>query len=158
MATQQSIKLAKQNYNALCAMLDSIKWKYQKFDENLYIDCSARGDDLAINVRIKFNTELELVTLYSPMPFDVEPAMRKKMAIAVSRANYGMVDGSFDYNEDNGKIIFRMTSSYSDSLLSKELFEYMLIVSCRTVDDYNDKFLDVCNKNMSIDQIINFIK
>lgn len=158
MATQQSVQLAKQNYASLCAMLDDINWKYDKDDENLFIDCSARGDDLPISIRIKFNTELQIVTLYSLLPFTVEESKRRIMAIAVSRANMGMIDGDFDYNDESGRIVFRLTASYSDSLLSKDMFQYILFVSCRTVDDYNDKFLTVSKNDMSIDQVISFVE
>ena len=38
-------------------------------------------------------------------------------------------------------IMFRMTSSSGESILGEDLFEYVILVSARTVDDYNDKFL-----------------
>ncbi|MCM1545902.1 MAG: YbjN domain-containing protein [Clostridiales bacterium] len=155
---EPDIKLAKRNFKNLCAMLDDNHWKYETDEERLQIDCSARGDDLPINIRIKLNTELEIVTLYSPMPFTVNAESRNAMLIAVARANYGMIDGSFDYNIKNGKIIFRMTSSYAGTILDKDVFEYMLFTSCHTVDDYNDKFETVNKIKMSAEQIIRFIK
>ena len=157
MASTQSVKLAQKNYKALCAMLDDNKWKYEKNEEELSISCSAKGDDMSMDIIIKFNTELEIVALYSPMPFTVPENKRKIMALAVTRANMGMIDGSFDYKYMEGRILFRMTASYASSLLSKDMFEYMLFVSCRTIDDYNDKFLTVTKQDMTVEELFKLI-
>ena len=76
----------------------------------------------------------------------------------MSLANYGMVDGCFDYDYLNGVIIFRLTSSYRESLIGKDMLGYMLMCSCHTIDDYNDKFLSVAKNSMTIDEIVEFIK
>lgn len=76
------------------------------------------------------------------------------MAMAVVVANYGFADGSFDYNISDGTILFRLTSSYRESTLSEELFEYMLLVSATTVDKYNDKFFMISKGMLTIQQFI----
>ena len=158
MANNLSVKLAQNNYKVLCAMLDEKKWKYEKEEEKLSINCTARGDDLPMDIIIKFNTDMEIVSLFSPMPFTVPDDKRNDLAIAIARANYNMVDGSFDYSYTKGRIVFRLTASYSNCLLSKDMYEYMLLVSCSTIDAYNDKFLAVCKKEMSVEEILNLIK
>lgn len=158
MADMDAIKQAKAAYSTLCAMLDAHNWKYEKDEENYAIHCGVQGDDLPMDLSVEVDAERLIVILLSPMPFRVEEAQRKQMAIAVSAANYGMVDGSFDYDYRSGKIIFRMTTSYRESLIGKELFEYMLFVSCNTIDEYNDKFLMVSKKPMSTDEILEIIK
>lgn len=158
MADDISAKLAIGNYKELCAMLDEHKWKYEKDDDKLKITCTARGDDLPIHVVIKINTDMEIVALHSFMPFTVPQDKRNAIAIAVSCVNNKIVDGSFDYNYTGGELLFRMTSSYKGSLLDKEMFAYMLFVSCKTVDDYNDKFYEICRQDMTADQIIKFVE
>lgn len=158
MAEMDAIKQAKAVYSTLCAMLDAHNWKYEKDEEHYVIQCGVQGDDLPMDVSVQVDPDRLLVILLSPMPFRVEEAQRKQMAIAVSVANYGIVDGSFDYDYRSGKIIFRMTTSYRASLIGKELFEYMLAVSCNTIDEYNDKFLMVAKKPMSTDEIMEIIK
>jgi hypothetical protein len=46
-----------------------------------------------------------------------------------------------------------MTSSFIDSLIGDELIEYMLYVSCRTVDDYNDKLEKIANGEMTLAEL-----
>lgn len=153
---KNKLKQAQTVYADFCTMLDEHNWKYDKAD-NLVIETGARGDDLAMDITIRVDADRQLVVLHSPMPFTVPENMRKQMAVAVSRANHGMVDGDFDYDYESGKIYFRLTTSFRDSLISKEVFEYVIGVSCSTIDDYNDKFLAVVKKEMTIDQILNYI-
>ena len=158
MSGEKELKQAQAVYKALCNMLDDHNWNYEKNEKELSIYSGARGDDLPIELRIRVDAQRKLVSLLSQMPFDVPENRRTALAVAVSEANSTMVDGDFDYNYLTGKIIFRMTTSFLDSLIGKELFEYMLSCACYTIDEYNDKFLMVAMKDMSVDQILKFIK
>ena len=42
-----------------------------------------------------------------------------------------------------------------DSLISKDLFEYMIIIAIHTVDKYNDKFFMLAKGQMSIEEFCN---
>ena len=158
MANEKDLKQAQAVYKALCAMLDENDWHYMRDDEALMIKCGAQGDDLPMQIRIEVDMERQIVSLLSQMPFDVPENRRKELAVAVSLANYGMVDGSFDYDYLRGIIIFRMTSSYRECLIGKDLLGYMLMCACHTIDEYNDKFLTLTKNSMTIAEILEFIK
>lgn len=145
---------AKAAYATLCAMLDEKKWRYKKDEEKLNISCSYVGDDLTEDIRMHINAEMQIVTLYSELPFTVLEEDRVAMAMAVSVVNYALVDGSFDFSLATGRIVFRLTSSYRESLISKEMCKYMLEVSCTTVDEYNDKLFMVSKKAMSLQDLL----
>ena len=110
-----------------------------------------------MDIRIEVDAERLLIILMSDMPFTVPEDRRTALAVAVSCANYGIVDGSFDYNYLTGHIVFRLTSCYRDSLIGKDLLEYMLYCSCYTIDHYNDKFLMVAKSDMSNEEIAKVI-
>lgn len=158
MSEEKDLKQARAVYKALCDMLDERDWRYNKNETDLTILCGAQGDDLPMQIIIEVDTTRQIVSLMSEMPFAVPEKRRAALAVAVSKANNGMVDGSFDYNYLNGKIVFRMTSSYRESLIGKNLFAYMLECACYTIDEYNDKFLMVAKTEMSINEILDFIK
>lgn len=158
MADANQLKQAQTAYKTLCDMLDSRELAYEKDEEKLTIYSGAVGDDLPVPIRIRIDADRMLVVLHSQMPFDVPENRRCEMAVAVSRANYGLPDGSFDFDFVSGNIVFRMTSCYRDSLIGQELFEYMLVVSFGIVDKYNDLFEKVATTDISIDDIINTIK
>lgn len=158
MSDDKKLKQARAAFKTLCDMLDSNDWHYDKDEDELVIRCSARGDDLSMDLKIEVDADRMLVVLLSPMPFTVNEERRVALAVATSVVNYKLADGSFDYDITSGRIIFRLTSCYRDSLVGKDMFEYMLYVSCQTIDEYNDKFLTIAKNDMSNDDIIKFLK
>ena len=158
MANEKEVKQAGATYQALIRMLQENDWHFERDDENLSIECSAKGDDLSMDITIRIDAERQLAILYSPMPFTVPENKRATLAVAVSVANYGLVDGSFDYDFLSGRILFRMTSSFLESLIDQQVLEYMLYVSCHTIDEYNDKFLVISQMDMSVDKMIAYLE
>lgn len=158
MAEEKELKQAQAAFDTLCGMLDEKDWKYEKDEENLVITSAAQGDDLPIDLRITVDPDRLLVILLSTIPFTIPEDRRTALAVAVSAANYGLVDGNFDYDYLNGRIVFRLTSCYRESLMGKEMFEYMLFIACSTVDNYNDKFLMVAKTDISYEEINKVIK
>lgn len=158
MSEEKDLKKAQSVYATLCEMLTELDWHFQKDEEHLMIECGARGDDLPMSLRVEVDAKRNLIVLLSQMPFAVPEERRTAMSIAVSLANNGLADGSFDFDYMSGAIVFRMTSSYLGSLIGKELFNYMLMCSCATIDEYNDKFLMVAMSKMSNEEIVEFIK
>jgi len=155
MANEQDLKKTKMAFNALCEMLDEKDWHYDKNEEEFSINCGVKGEDLPIRIKITVDPERQLVILLSQLPFEVPEEKRIPMCVAVNVANYGLADGSFDYDVASGIIVFRMTSCYRESLIGKDLFEYMLMCACYTVDEYNDKFFVAAASDMSVETMLN---
>lgn len=155
---KNDLKKAQEVFISLCAMLDENNLPYEKNEEKLKISSQTRLEDLPIEFAIRIEPELYLITFLSWMPFDVPEDRRVELAVAVSEANNLMVNGSFDYDFLTGKIVFRMASTYHESLIGKDLFTYMLVCSLTTVDEYNDKFFFVCKNKMTLSEILNYIK
>lgn len=154
MADEKMIR-AQKNYATLCAMLDGNNWHYKKDDAKLKIKCGAQGDDLPMDISIRIDSDRQLVVLLSHLPFVVSEDKRLDIAVATSIINYKLVDGSFDFDIEDGHMFFRMTSSYRESELAKEVFFYMLMCSCQTIDEYNDKLLMLAKKMLSLEDFIN---
>ena len=145
---------AREVYYSIISMLDNINWSYDRDDEKLVIKSGVKGDDLPVEFLVVVNAKNEVVQFLSQLPFNAPEDKRIDMAIAVNVVNWNLVDGSFDYNISDGKIIFRMTSSYRDSYLSEELFKYLIMVASSTVDNYNDKFFMITKGMMTIQQFV----
>ena len=151
---EMNMQKAKEVFDVLVRMLDTRDWKYEKHEEKLLIKSGIKGDDLPVEFIVVVKPRNEVVQFISMLPFNMPEDKRVDGAIAVCAANYGLVDGSFDYDLRDGEIIFRMTSSYRDSKLSEDLFEYMIMVAASTVDQYNDKFFMLAKGMMSIQQFL----
>ena len=149
-----NMEKAKEIFNALVDMLDTRDWKYDKFEEDLVIKSGIKGEDLPIEFIVVVKPKNQVVQLLSRLPFQVPEAKRVDAAIAICVANNGLVDGSFDYDISDGNITFRLTTSYRESTLGADLFEYMILVSAGTIDDYNDKFFMIAKDMMTIQQFI----
>ncbi len=148
------LRKAQEMFGVLCRTLEDNDWNYKKNEEALTIECGAQGEDLPIELRIEVDAERKLVILLSTIPARIPEDKRLDAAVAVSVVNNILVDGCFDYNVKTGNLLFRMTNSYMESTLSKEVFDYMLFCSCKTIDDYNDKFFALAKNMMTIQQFI----
>lgn len=145
---------AKEVYRTLLKMLDAKKFKYERHDEDLLIKSGIRGEDLPVEFIMVVMPKNEVVQFISPMPFKIAEDKRVEAAIAVAIANYGLINGSFDFDLSDGEIRFRLTTSYRDSTLGKDLFEYMMMVGASTVDNYNDKFLMLSKGIITVEQFM----
>jgi hypothetical protein len=141
-------------YKTLCACLDEQKWKYEKDDENLFVFCTVTGEDLPIKIGVRFDPKREFVHLLSRLPLTIPEDKRIEANVLVSAINYSMVHGLFEYDINKGEIDFRINTSFKDSLLSKELFSYLIYVSCMTIDKYNDQLLMYSTGKLTLEKII----
>jgi hypothetical protein len=154
MTDEMKMQKAKEVYNTLVRMLDNRNWKYEKVEEDLIIKSGVKSDDFPVTFIIEVRPKNELVRFLSWMPFNIPGDKRIDAAIAVNVANYGLIDGSFDYDLNDGEIRFRLTSSYRNSALSEDLFEYMIVCATSTVDQYNDRFFMLAKGMMTLEQFI----
>ncbi len=152
--TDEKLQHAKEVFKTLCATLDSHDWHYEKDEEKLVIQCGAQGEDLPMKLTINVDVKRQLIILLSFLPFEIPEDKRLDVAIATSIVNNRLVDGSFDYNVTNGHMYFRMTSSFIESEIGNEMFTYMLMCSCRTIDDYNDKFFMLGKGMITVESFI----
>ena len=150
----KNLEQAKVAFSTFCQALEELEWTYKKDEENLSIEFGARGDDLQMEIIVKVDADRMLVMLMSQMPFVIPDDKRLDVAVAVSAVNNVLVDGCFDYDVTSGLLLFRTTNSFMDSLLSKEVFTYMLVASYTIIDKYNDKFLMLTKGMISIEQFL----
>ncbi len=154
MADEKVMKQAQSVYETICKTLQTRNWKFERHDEDMVITCGACGEDLPMDIIISVNPNAQVVSLYSPMPFKIAEEKRVDAALAVCFVNDGLVNGTFDYDITEGKIRFRIVTSFRESILGEELFNYMVLVAASTVDVYNDKFLMISKDMLSVQQFV----
>ena len=143
---QKRIETAAQNTEVLLAMLEHRKLKYtieERTDVRTHIRIHFTGEDLPMTLHIILRTDRQIVSVLSVMPFRIDAERRHDAAIAVTAANHGLIDGSFDLNMQTGEIRFRLTSCFIGTVLSEALYDYLMFVSAETIDRYNDRFRDL---------------
>ncbi len=145
---------ARQVYDTMCASLDEMNWHYRRDDENLRVFSTARGDDIPMDLTFRIDVDRQIIVLFSGLPFNIEEDKRLITAVAVCAANDKIVDGFFDYDIKTGRIYFKVTSSFIDCEVGKDVFSYMLVIATGTIDDYNDKFLKLSSGTMGIEEFL----
>lgn len=145
---------AKVVYEGICNALTHDEWKFKRDDEDLTIVTGAQGDDLPMNFIVMVDADRDLVRLLSPMDFEVKEEKRTELAIAITMANNQLVNGSFDFDLGNGKIVFRMALSYRGSILGREAYDYLIRASLATIDEFNEKFLALATDMMDLEKFL----
>ena len=154
MASEHDMKLTQTIYNQICAVMDARGWKYDKHEQDNVVHFTVVGEDIPMEFIAYIDVERQLVRLMSQLPFKFAEDKRIEGAIVTSSANYAIADGCFQYDITDGEIIFKMTSSYRDSLISNETIDYMVSCSLAVVDEFNDKFLMVSKGVKSVEDFL----
>lgn len=155
--TQACIENTAANTQALLATLDAQNLRYtvdEQTDARTCIRISFIGDDIPLTLHVILRTDRQIASVYSPMSFRCPPERTEDVLYAVTAANFGLLDGSFDFSTATGEIRFRLTSSYLESVLSETLFSYLMYVSAETVDRYNDRFAALCAGTMTREEFL----
>ena len=154
MADEKQMKSAEAAYKLLCDMLDEDDWKFERSDDKLAVRFIVQGEDIPMEFVAAIDPDRYLIRIVSRLPFHFGEDARVAGAIVTGQVNFKLAEGCFDYDFSDGEVRFKLTSSYRDSLISKELFNYMIRLACYTVDMYNDTFMLVAKGMLSADEFI----
>ena len=145
---------ARRIYEAFKIWLDSKNFRYDPHDDELVISMTVRGEDLPQPTLVRVLDDRDVVQILSPIPGNIPEDKRMEVAVAVSVANYGLVNGSFDFDISDGEVRYRVCQSFKDTEFSQELIAYLMNVVFFTTDKYNDKFFMLGKGMMTLENFI----
>ncbi len=145
---------AKNVFDVVRSALDGRNWRYDADEEKKTIVLSVNGDDLPIRIFFIVDEERKLIRVLSPMSFKAPEDKRVEMSVAVCAANLGLISGSFDYNIEDGSIMYRLVSTFRGCEVGTATVDFLIDCICIIVDEYNDKFMAVSKGFMSIEDFI----
>ena len=157
MATEKQITLARENLDILCKTLDEDGINYNRDDEKLTVHTAIKGKNTDILVAISFSPEVGVLSFMCPVEVEVPENYRGQFAIAVSRINFAMLEGGYDFNPQSGAVMYRLSTCYEESVLNGDAFRYLLFTSFKHSDEYHPALKTVAERQLTPDQIINFI-
>lgn len=152
MATYQ--KEAEQAFDTFCGLLDHIGWKYRADRNGLSISTGVSGEDIPMELVLKFNPENGRFFLLSQMPVTMKEEKRADAALVVNEFNKDKKLGAFDLDFAGGGIFFKVTQCFVGCRVSEELCGFLLEFSLKYIDAYNDKFLMLNNGLISTEQFL----
>lgn len=156
--TKQDIEKTKKVFHCLELFIKSIGWRYKKYSEDLRIGFDVLGEDVPMSFDISVDSDKEMIILDSIQPFITRSKKREKLALATCIVSNILIDGSFSYNWTEDRIVFRMTTSYKDDSVDNDVLIYIVTCALNTVEQFNDKFLDLNKGNISLKNFIECIK
>lgn len=151
-------KLAKNVFGLLCEVLDENDIKYKKSKGAFALEFSVHGEDLSIPLDIVVDADLSDVLIMSALPFVIPKERREAIAVAVCEINSYVADGCFDFQYQTGEITFRISANFSNSIVSKDLLDYLVLRAIKTIDEFNDRFLFFSKSDMTPKQIVEFLR
>jgi len=146
---------AKKMYNTIVKAIENHGWHGEFNDEELSVELRIKGDDLPMILRLHVRAEREMVVLYCTMPFKFSQEHMVDGAYALCYINDLLSDGCFDLDLETGRICFRHSILYLDSIIGPGAIEYMLDFSVYVVDEFNDKLLAINKGLLSVEDFIN---
>ncbi|MBQ6594336.1 MAG: hypothetical protein IJH78_01585 [Clostridia bacterium] len=151
MATEMQ---ARRVYEEFKTWLNSKNFRYDPHDNDLVISMTVRGEDLPQPTLIRVMADRDVVQILSPIPGNIPENKRMDAAVAVAVANYGLINGSFDLDMNDGEIRYRVCQSFKESQVNQEMVGYLLNVVFFTTDKYNDAFFMLGKGMMSLEDFI----
>ena len=130
-------------FESLVQHLNNIKLNFaqEEQEDRFMIKFNMSGDDIPMRFFIYVNPAHQIITLHSPISVKF-PADKIDIACkALCAINYRLTDGDFQIDIRDGEVLYNMSNSYAGSLISNDVFNYMLGMSINIVDEFNDKLL-----------------
>ena len=125
------------HYMLLCRTLDRNGITYKRNDKRLCVRCTLPEGDKDHSFLFSIDPEKMLISLYSPVLTDSETS-GQELAAALCVINNDLRHGCFCYCIEDRLLYFRMTTSFYETNLSGEVFEYMLSRAADTIEEYSE--------------------
>ena len=134
-------ELAREIFEIVCCGLDSKGYRYSKDEEKLAITISFSGEDIPMNFAMVVKPDLNILRIFSAMPFKIAEDKRVEAALAVAHVNQKLNIGMFSFDLSDGSLYFEINQFYDETKFGEGLVTSLLGISGYFVDEYNDRFL-----------------
>jgi tetratricopeptide (TPR) repeat protein len=121
-------------------------WDFQRVEDDAgYIDyiTEAPDDGLIEATVVRLSEELERLVLYFLLRPKAKKIHRAEVNELVTRANFGMGDGNFEMDLDEGSVRFKIALDFSGIPLSPLLVRNMILDAIDTLEGYEEAFARV---------------
>ena len=136
----------------ICQALDSINYRYERNNEERTVFFLVQGDDLDFGNLFTVDDVYRTICLFTNLKIKFDKNDFDKIAYATCHASQRTINGGF-FADDEG-VYFKMVTAYNNSAISPELVNRMLEGACEVCDLFNDKFQDLADEKMTLEQFL----
>jgi len=116
-------------------ILEIQEWPFQSLDETtLKIDIDGKVANWV--VLIKVLEEIGQLVIYSIASNKAPQPQRNAVQEFLTRANFGLRIGNFEFNIDTGEIRFKTSLQFAGETLAPEMIEQCLLINMFTMEKY----------------------
>lgn len=141
-------------YQTTIQALKNLDLTFEEHFDDLVIVSGAKGNEMPVPLVINVNTNNEVLAIYSELPLNIDEKARNRIAVAINMINYSIVNGSFDYDYNSGRVIFRMAHYLPENDFTVYDVRRMIVITCGTVNRFNHRIAKIAQATeISLDQI-----
>jgi hypothetical protein len=128
-------------FSAVTSFLESRGFEYfpHAKENRVGFTLGAAQADYRFSVRITGN--LEHLEYIACCPFRIRKELRSSVAELIARANFGMLDGKFELDMNDGEVRFHLVHALGDGELSVKMVERLYRACVYTLDRYIPAFM-----------------
>jgi hypothetical protein len=128
-------------FTAITAFLKSLGFDYFPHTQQNRVGFTLGSAQADYRFTILITEDLNHLEYIACCPFRVRKELRSSVAELIARANFGMLDGKFEIDMNDGEIRFHLVHALGDGELSVEMVERLYNSCVFTLDRYIPAFM-----------------
>lgn len=123
-------------FEALEAFLEDDHWPVSVVEEHKTVKTGFNGDHGEFNCYAQAREEQEQFVFYSVFPVKTSPKDFEAVAEFISRANFGMIIGNFEFDFSDGEIRYKTSVDLEGVEVQANLLRNLVYANVLTMDKY----------------------
>ncbi len=130
-------------YESVLSYFKGLDWPLRETDGHSTLITAFRGQNGEWVCIAKIREEERQFAFYSICPLEIPADKRQAIAELVTRANFGLIVGNFEFDLDDGELRFKTSIDVEGDWLSDPLIAHLVELNLRAMDQYLPGFQDV---------------
>jgi hypothetical protein len=123
-------------YQAMLNFFSEEDWEFTKLQGKLILRLAFQGKNGQWNCFALANEDQQRFLFYSICPLEIPSMNRLAISEFLTRANYGMEIGNFEFDVDSGEIRFKTSLDVTEDRITPALIKQLVYTNVLTIDQY----------------------
>ncbi len=129
-------------------------WDYYWWEEGETLQLECQVNNGRLNCYAKALNDKQQFAFYSLCPLTAPEEQKSAIAEFITKVNYGMVIGNFEFDFSDGEIRYKTSLDVEGDRLSNALIKQTVYLNVLTMDKYLPALVAVINNELSVDNAI----
>jgi hypothetical protein len=134
--------------DALFRFFTGDEWYFMKLDNQSVLKMDFQGKNGKWSCYAQINEEKYIFQFYSVCPVNVPPERRSAVGEYLTRANYGLLVGNFEFDLRDGEIRYKTSVDVENAELSQAIIKNQVYANVWSFDRYLPGIFSVVYGNM----------